>query len=85
MNGKPSAIESFETEGLAVLEGGSFLLEHPVERLKYHIEKTGGNVIEMQCSSDGFGFIKWIDSSIKHSAVAKCPDDTYRATWKKEQ
>jgi len=60
------------------------MLEHPVERLKYHIENTGGTVQEMQCSSDGFGFIKWSEGNVKYSAVAKWPDEVYRATWKKE-
>ena len=84
MSEKPKAIESFETESLAVFDGGSFILEHPIERIKYHVEKTGGSVLEMQCSPDGFGIIKWSDGKVKYSAIAKWPDDVYRATWKKE-
>lgn len=84
MSDKPQAVENFETEGLSVFEGGSFILEHPVERLKYHIEKTGGSVHEMQCSPDGFGFIKWKEKGVFFSAIAKWPDDSYRLSWKRE-
>ena len=84
MSDKPQAIESFDAEHLSVFEGGSFILEHPIERLKYHIEKTGGVVHEMQCSFDGFGFIKWSDRGAHYSAIAKWPDDSYRVNWKKE-
>lgn len=84
MSDKPKAIESFEEESLAIFGGGSFMLEHPIERLKYHIEKTGGTAHEMQCSPDGFGFIKWSEAGVKYSALSKWPDEQYRAIWKKE-
>ena len=84
MSEKPKAMESFDKESLAVFEGGSFMLEHPIERLRYHIEKTGGKMQEMTCSPDGFGFIKWNEGGLQYSAVARWPDEVYRATWKKE-
>lgn len=84
MRDEPKAVKSFEEESLSVFEGSSFMLEHPVERLKFHIEKTGGVVREMQCSTDGFGFIKWSEDGVDFGAVAKWPDESYRVDWKKE-
>ncbi|GAB4485255.1 MAG: hypothetical protein OHK006_11090 [Thermodesulfovibrionales bacterium] len=84
MSDRPKAIESFDKESLSIFGGGSFMLEHPIERLKYHIEQTSGSVQEMQCSADGFGFIKWSEGDATYSAVSKWPDEQYRAVWKKE-
>ncbi len=83
MSDKPRAIESLEKENLSAFEGSSFILEHPIERLKYHVEKTGGIVNEMESAFDGYGLLTWSEGGSTFSATAKWPDEFYRVNWKR--
>ena len=80
---KPAAITRFEKEALAAFDTGSFMLEHPIERLKYHIETSGGKVIDSQFEPDGTAMVVWLWEGVRYRAWSTWPGVEYKVNWKK--
>jgi hypothetical protein len=83
MSEKPAAIAKFEAEALAAFDTGSFILEHPIERLVYHIESSGGQLIESHFDIDGSAMVVWESGGVKYSAWSTWPGGEYKVDWKK--
>jgi len=83
MSEKPAAIIRFEEEALAAFDTGSFTLEHPVDRLIYHIESSGGRVIDSHFDIDGKAMVVWEGDGVRYSAWSTWPGDKYKVRWKK--
>ena len=83
MSEKPEAITKFEEEALAAFDTGSFSLEHPIDRLIYHIESSGGRVIDSHSDIDGKAMVTWESKGVSYSAWSTWPGDVYKVDWKK--
>lgn len=83
MTEKPAAVARFEEEALAAFDTGSFALENPIERLIYHIESSGGRVIDSQFDADGRAMVSWESNGVRYSAWSIWPEDDYKVTWEK--
>ncbi len=82
MNAKPRAVENFEQEILYAGENSSVFLEHPVERLKYHIMNTGGKILKSEYSIDGIAEVLWESDGKKFRAWSTWPGKEYKIHWK---
>jgi hypothetical protein len=83
MNEKPTAITRFEAEALSAFDTGSFILEHPIERLIYHIESSGGRVIDSHFDTDGKAMVTWESKDATYRAWSTWPGEHYKVDWKK--
>lgn len=79
---KPNAVEGFEKERLSVFDTSSVLFEHPIERLKYHIGRTGGKIIKSEFSPDGIAFVIWESEGRQYRAWSTWPGQGYEVHWK---
>jgi hypothetical protein len=82
MNTKPKAVENFEQETLYAGENSSVFLEHPVERLKFHIMNTGGKILKSEYSIDGIADVLWEAEGKKYRAWSTWPAEEYKIDWK---
>ncbi len=82
MKTAPRAIEKFEQEKSSSFEGASFFLDHPVDRLKYHITSTGGKIVKSEFSANGFAYVIWESDGKQYNAWSTWPDQTYQISWK---
>ncbi len=78
----PKAIERFEEERQTSYDGASFFLDHPVDRLKYHITSTGGKILKSELSADGLAYVIWESHGMRYRAWSSWPDKDYRISWK---
>lgn len=80
--GKPLAVEKFEIEKLTLFEGATFFLEHPIDRLKYHIQQTGGKILKSEFSVDGLASVVWEADGKRYTAWSTWPETDYQIKWK---
>lgn len=73
----------FEEEALEAFNTGSFALEHPIDRLIYHIESSGGHVLNSNFDTDGKAMVTWESDGVRYSAWSTWPGDEYKVDWKK--
>jgi hypothetical protein len=50
---KPKAVELFEMERDTMDQSASIALEHPMDRLKYHILQTKGKILRCHMGESG--------------------------------
>lgn len=79
---KPKAVEMFEKERLTAFDSSSALFEHPIERLKYHIGRTGGKIIKSEFSADGIAFVIWESEGKQYRGWSTWPGQGYEVHWK---
>ena len=79
---KPKAIECFEAERGAADDSASMFLEHPLDRLKYHIKHTGGRIIKSEFSVDGLAYVIWECEAKQFRAWSSWPGPEYKINWK---
>ena len=82
MDAKPKAIEHFEQETRYADETASVFMEHPVERLKFHIMNGGGKIIKSEYAIDGTAEVLWESDGRKFRAWGTWPGGEYRVSWK---
>ncbi len=80
MQAKPKAIESYEKEKLSEVDSAFF--EHPIERLKYHIGRTGGKIIKSEFAPDGVAYVIWESDGNKYNAWCSWPGHNPQIQWK---
>jgi len=78
----PRAIDSFEHERESSFDGATFFLDHPIDRLKYHIVQTGGKIIKSEFSADGLAYVIWESDGSQFRAWSTWPDVNYEINWK---
>lgn len=78
----PVAVERFETERNGLDESASIFVEHPIDRLKYHIGRTGGKIVKSEFSIDGLAFVIWESKGRQYRAWSSWPDQDYKINWK---
>ncbi len=79
---KPVAVEKFEIEKNSMDPTASIFLEHPIDRLKYHIIQTKGRIVKSEFSNDGTAFVVWESKGKQYRAWSSWPDNEYQITWK---
>jgi hypothetical protein len=79
---KPKAVEYFEEERSTADESASMFLEHPLDRLKYHITHTGGKIIKSEFSVDGLAYVIWECDGRRYRAWSSWPGPDYTISWK---
>ncbi len=79
---RPAAVESFEHERNTTDETESISLEHPIDRLKYHIARNGGKILKSEFSPDGVAFVYWEEGGQQFRAWTSWPDADYKINWK---
>jgi len=79
---KPRAVEFFESEREVADESSSMFLEHPLDRLKYHIKHTGGRIVKSEFSVDGFAYVTWESDGVQYQAWSSWPGPDYSISWK---
>ncbi len=82
MDAKPKAVEHFEKEALYADETSSVFMEHPVERLKFHIMNSCGKILKSEYSIDGTAEVLWEADGRKFRAWGTWPGEEYRISWK---
>lgn len=82
MDIKPKAVEDFEMEKAMSYEGASIFMEHPIERLKYHIIHSAGKILKSEFSVDGVAYVTWECNKRQYRAWSSWPDEEYRIYWK---
>jgi len=78
---KPTAVERFETEKANTDETASMFMEHPLDRLKYHIVQSGGKIVKSEFSVDGMAFVIWEGQGSRYRAWSNWPADDYKVEW----
>lgn len=78
----PRAVECFEDERNAADDSASMFLEHPLDRLKYHIMHTGGKIIKSEFSVDGIAYVTWECEGRQYRAWSSWPGPDYSINWK---
>ena len=81
MNVKPKAVEDFENEVLSADESATVFMEHPLDRLKYHILRRGGKILKSEFSIDGTAYVIWESERKQYRAWSSWPDQEYRINW----
>jgi len=79
---KPIAVERFEYERDAMDQSASVSMEHPMDRLKYHILQTQGRIIKSEFSMDGTAYVIWESQGKQYRAWSSWPDQDYGVSWK---
>jgi hypothetical protein len=79
---KPIAVENFEEERDGMDETASIFMEHPIDRLKFHISHTGGKIVKSEFSTDGLAFVIWESQGKQYRAWSSWPDQDYKIDWK---
>jgi len=79
---KPKAVEEFELERDTMDQSASISMEHPMDRLKYHIVQTGGRIVKSEFSMDGTAYVIWESQGKKYRAWSSWPDQDYKINWK---
>lgn len=82
MQTKPKAVESFDIEKDGSDEAASMYMEHPIDRLKYHIMLTKGKIIKSEFSVDGLAYVIWEAEGRQYRAWSSWPDADYKVDWK---
>lgn len=82
MDTKPKAVISFDAERDQMDETASMFLEHPIDRLKYHIGRTGGKILKSEFSHDGLAYVTWQCNGRQYRAWSLWPDAEYKVNWK---
>ena len=79
---KPTAVERFENERDTMDQSASISMEHPMDRLKYHILQTQGRIIKSEFSMDGTAYVIWESQGKQYRAWSSWPDQEYAVNWK---
>jgi len=79
---KPAAINNYENERDNMDQFASIAMEHPLERLKYHIQQTGGKIVKSEFAMDGTAYVVWESSGKKFRAWSTWPDQDSSVNWK---
>lgn len=79
---KPKAVELFEMERDSMNQSESIALEHPMDRLKYHILNTKGKILKSEFSNDGTSYVIWESQGKQYRAWSSWPDHEYKINWK---
>jgi|GEM_PF-2662268 len=82
---KPKAIEKFEAERESMDQFMSIALEHPIDRLKYHILQTKGKIVKSEFSNDGTAYVIWESLGKQYRAWSVWPDQDGAVNWKPMQ